>query len=87
MAYSIHDKIKYNKERKTPFSWGYLHGIKLYERRMKADKDERKRIDKEVDECHKNALCGDRTKGSTQADKGVMCGMRDMAQFIKGKKK
>ena len=74
---TVDEKVKFNQEQKTPFSWGYLWGVKSYRKYPKADKAERKRILAQIDDYSKDAKNG---KGrSRECAKGFMCGVRDAA--------
>lgn len=85
MARTVEEKVKYNRERKTPFSYGYLWGVKAYRKYPQADKIEQKQILAEIDDYSKEARNG---KGKArECAKGYMCGVRDAANERKGKKR
>ena len=87
MARTVDEKLRYHGEqpKKTPFSHGYNHGVKLYRSYPNADKVERKRIRSEIDHENRNARNG---KGaSREFSKGFMCAVRDAANERKAKQK
>lgn len=80
MKRTVDEKLKYNRERKTPFSSGYYLGVTLYSDYRKTD-DEGKKITRELIDTSKSlALSGD------DFGKGFMCGVRDAANERKAKK-
>lgn len=85
MARTVDEKLKYHQEqsKRTPFMWGYNHGVKLYRGYPKADKAERKRILAEIDGENQNARNG--KTASREFSRGVMCGVRDAANERKAK--
>lgn len=85
MKRSVDEKLKYNDEQKTPFSYGYRWGVRAYRKYPKVDKAERKRIRTEIDDYNKQARNG---KGRSQeCAKGYMCGVRDAANERKARQK
>ena len=82
---TVDEKLEYHKKqsKKTPFMFGYNHGIKLYRSYCKADKAERKRIIAEFDSENQNARNG--KKASREFSKGVMCAARDAANERKAR--
>ncbi len=84
MPRTVDEKVKYNQGRKTPFSYGYLWGVKAYRQYPQASTAERKRILAQIDDYSKDARNG---KGkSRECAKGFMCGVRDAANERKAKK-
>ncbi len=84
MKKTVDEKVKYNHERRTPFGYGYIWGVKAY-RKYQANKEEQKRILAEIDDNSKNARNG--KEHSRECSKGYMCGVRDAANEWKAKQK
>lgn len=83
MKRTVDEKVKYNYGQKTPFSWGYLWGVRAYRRYPKANAAEKKRLLAEMDDYRNTAVNG---KGkSRECGKGYMCALRDCANERKGK--
>lgn len=83
MKRTVDEKVKYNEQQKTPFSWGYRWGVRAYRKYPKADNAERKRILAEIDGYKNEAVNG---KGkSRECAKGFMCGVRDAANERKAR--
>ena len=85
MARTVDEKLEYCREKKTPFSYGYNHGVKLYRSYPNASKAERKRILSEIDGEKQNAR--NAKTASREFSKGFMCGVRDAANERKAKQK
>lgn len=83
MSRTVDEKVKYNEQRKTPFSWGYRWGVQAY-RRSAAIKAEREQISAEIDSYRAEAAHG---KGkSRECATGFMCGVRDAANERKSRR-
>ena len=85
MKRTVDEKLKYNREQKTPFSYGYVWGVQAYRRYPKANAKERKRILEEIDNYKQLAKNGGTQ--SRQCGKGFMCAVRDCAEERKAKPK
>ena len=82
---TVDEKVRYNREQRTPFSYGYTWGAKAYLRYPLADKAERKRILAEIDDYKEQALHG---KGKArECAKGYMCAVRDCANERKARER
>ena len=79
MKYTVDEKLKYNREQKTPFSYGYRFGVKAYRQYPKADKKRKRAMLAEIDDNKRLAQTGDKSQLSVQYAKGFMCAMRDCA--------
>lgn len=85
MSLTVDEKVRYNREKKTPFSYGYVWGVQAYRQYPKADKAERKRLLAQIDDYKETALHG---KGKArECAKGFMCGIRDTANERKDGKR
>ena len=81
MKRTIDEKLKYNREQKTPFASGYCVGAILYNDYRKTD-DEGKTITRKLIDTSKSIALSDDDFG-----KGFMCGVRDAANERKARKK
>lgn len=79
MKRTVDEKLKYNREQKTPFSYGYRFGVKAYRQYPKADKKRKRAMLAEIDDNKRLAQSGKSTCNSVQYAKGFMCAMRDCA--------
>lgn len=82
MSYSVDEKVKFNRAKKTPFGWGYQWGVKAYRSYPKADAQEKKRIRAEIADYKQEAK---KKSYSGECAKGYMCGVRDAANERKSK--
>lgn len=76
----LDDKIRFNQKRGTPFSVGYILGVKQYRSYPQKDRKGKQTAKKAIDEFSKMAKNGD------EFAKGIMCGIRDCANERKAKK-
>lgn len=81
MARTFDEKLKYNENRKTPFSVGYFIGARFYREYPKVNSEGKKVINEAVQTFKELARKGDET------GKGVMCAMRDAANERKARQK
>ncbi len=82
---SVEEKLRYNKEVKSPFSFGYIFGVKAYRSYPTVNATQKKKIKADIDDNRKIAT-GDSSRGSVQYAKGFMCAIRDCVNERKGKK-
>ena len=87
MKRSVDEKLKHNREQKTPFSYGYRFGVKAYRQYPKADKERKRAMLAEIDDNKRLAQTGDKSQLSVQYAKGYMCAMRDCAAERKARQK
>lgn len=87
MKYTVDEKLKYNREQKTPFSYGYRFGVKAYRQYPMADKKRKRAMLAEIDDNKRLAQTGDKSRSSVQFAKGYMCAMRDCAAERKARQK
>ena len=81
MARTVDEKLKYNDNRKTPFSVSYVIGVRIYRNYPKVNAEGKKTIDEIIQSAKELARKGDDT------GKGILCGMRDAAKERKERKK
>lgn len=79
MKRTVDEKLKYNREQKTPFSYGYIFGVRAYREYPKANKKRKREMMSDIDDNKRLALSGKSTRGSVRYAKGFMCAMRDCA--------
>ena len=79
MKRSVDEKLKYNREQKTPFACGYRFGVKAYREYPKANKKRKREMMSDIDDNKRLAQSGKSTRNSVQYAKGFMCAMRDCA--------
>ena len=79
MKRTVDEKLKYNREQKTPFAYGYRFGVKAYREYLNANKKRKREMMSDIDDNKRLALTGKSTRGSVQYAKGFMCAMRDCA--------
>ena len=79
MKRSVDEKLKYNREQKTPFAYGYRFGVKAYREYPKANKKRKREMMSDIDDNKRLAQTGDKSLLSVQYAKGFMCAMRDCA--------
>ena len=82
---SVDEKLKYNKEQHTAFSFGYTFGVKAYRSYSTVNATQKKLIKADIDDNRRIAK-GDSSRGSVQYAKGFMCAIRDCANERKSKK-
>ena len=81
---SVDEKYNYNKVNKSPFSFGYIFGVKAYRSYPTVNATQKKKIKADIDYNRKIAT-GDSSRGSVQYAKGFMCAIRDCANERKSK--
>lgn len=79
MKHSIDEKLRYNRQRKTPFSSAYCLGVTVYRDYAQADK-QTKAVTRDMIDRNKQAA-----RNGDPFAKGFMCGIRDAANERKQK--
>ena len=77
--FTVDEKLRYNSNLKTPFSYGYRFGVKAYRDYPKASKKRKRDMMSDIDSNKLLAVKGDTSRQSVQYAKGFMCAMRDCA--------
>ncbi len=73
MGYTVDEKVRYNRKRKTAFSSAYCLGVSVYRDYPAADAKTKAVIRQMIDTNKQIARTGDASA------KGFMCGIRDAA--------
>ena len=50
MKRTVDEKLKYNREQKTPFAYGYRFGVKAYREYPKANKKRKREMMSDIDD-------------------------------------
>lgn len=87
MIRTVEEKLKYNSEQKTAFSYGYRFGVQAYRKYPKADERRKRDIKSDIDYNKRLAQTGDKSRESVKYAKGFLCGVRDAANERKSKQK
>ena len=81
MKRSVDEKLLYNKQRKSPFSVGYVIGVTAYRDYPKSGTKYKATVRSLISNSNDLARMGD------DYGKGVMCGVRDAANERKARNK
>lgn len=82
---SVDEKLRYNNEVKSAFSWGYIFGVKAYRSYSTLNAEQKNMVKADID-YNKKIAKGDSSRQGVQYAKGFMCAIRDCANERKSKK-
>ena len=87
MSRTVDEKLRYNEQRNTIFSTGYVIGIKNYRNYPRSSDESKRNIDAIIRTAKAGVKDPATDKDMRQLYKGMLCGFRDAANERKNGKK